>query len=131
MQSKMEKLKQPKLRTAVAVCLSSLAITGCFSEQYLTDTGNVRCDGRETIAELPNDSMTAFIVHSDYDDSWTAVRVRRSEEGISVSVGEGSHTVPVPVIEGSRELDVIAAGGVYSIDASKDSVVIQGDCSGL
>ena len=137
----MEKITNKRRNVLLATALSATALVGCSIDSYLTDASDVQCDGKRTKVELEENGRATFIVHGDKDGSVATVQVRRNEEGVSVGVtGDvtgppqqleaDGFTAPTPVVDGA-ELSAFGAGGAWVIDASEDSVVIQGSCDGM
>jgi len=135
----MERLTSRKCNALLAVTLSATALFGCSIDSYLTDASDVQCDGRRTKSDLEGNGMATFTVHGE-DNSLATVRVRRSEEGVSVGVigdvtgppqqlEDDGFTAPTPIVDGA-EMSTFGAGGAWVIDAHEDSVVIQGSCDG-
>jgi hypothetical protein len=137
----MEKLT-PRRRNILAIAtLSATALAGCSVDSYLTNPSNVHCDGKRTKTELQGNGTATFIVHGKEDADVATVKVRRSNEGISVGVSgdvtgppqqleADGFTAPTPIVDGA-ELSAFGAGGAWIIDARNDGVVIQGSCDGM
>lgn len=138
----MERKFAPRNRNFAAIAaLTATALVGCSIESYSNDTSNVQCDGKRTISPLNSNGMATFIVHGQKDNDVAIIRVRRTDEGVSVGVSgdvtgppqrleADGFTTPTPIVEGS-ELGTFGAGGAWIIDARPDGVVIQGSCNGM
>lgn len=124
-----------------ATTLTVLALGGCSIDSYLSDASDVQCDGRRTMSNLEGDGTATFIVHGTEKEDVATITVRRMNDEVSVAVtGKATgppqqlepdgFTAPTPIVDGA-ELSAFGAGGAWIIDARKDSVVIQGSCTGL
>lgn len=149
----MEKFPKRRINKYIAAAMSAIALTSCASggesaepPVYLNDPTNVRCDGLETRTFMPVDGTSMFIVHGDQDQpsypaDITVVKVRREDGMASVGVvgnvtgppqvlEANGMTTPTEVIDGP-ELVTFGAKGVWTIDVSRDDVIISGSCDGL
>ncbi len=137
----MEILSHKKRDSLLVFALSAIAFSGCSIDSYLTNSADVQCDGKRTVADLSNNGLATFIVHGKQKGDLATIKVRRSEEGASVGVSgdvtdppqqleADGFTKPIPVVDGA-ELSTFGAGGAWVIDVRKDSVVILGACDGM
>lgn len=135
----MERQDLERLNSYLVGAISALALSSCSEGGYNTDPSSVQCDVKRTIADLPEDGMTTFVVHGNERGEVGIVQVRRSDESVSVATESeiagppqqlelDGFTEPVPIEEGP-ELSAFAAGVAWVIDARRDTVVIHGTCN--
>lgn len=137
----MEILNNKRRNALTAVTLSALALAGCSGDKSLTDPSDVHCDNNRTQVSFEDQGITSFTVHGAEDDTVAVIEVRRQSNTVSTRVtGDvtgppqqlevDGFTKPTSIVDGP-ELSVFGVGGAWILDASQDSLSIQGSCDGL
>lgn len=135
--------ERKKRRLFVPALTASVALSSCVAiDSYLTDTTDVQCDGRRTISDLSGDGNAIFVVHGKDPGDQAVITVNRQDDMIRVIAendtsasqkepkGEETFTDPVPLGDGP-EAFIAAGGGIWTLDARVDTVVIKGTCDGI
>ena len=132
--------KFPKSGRAAAVLASAaLLFSGCTIDSYLTDTNNVHCDGKRTIADFGDvGSRVSFFGHQKDADILTVAVTRESEDKYSFSAEPAANNVKgrVSILgdtvhDGSADPDFsfTYADAVWSVDLRPDDPSAVISCS--